>query len=329
MAGDLPDWTTQLASGAVLLGKLYPTFSLSSVAELLLDPVPAGVTGISVLVLNSFASGDEVVSVQAVGQTSGIDYIVGQGTKSLALLVGAEYVGTVPGQAEPVLVSVSFQVPAADTVLVGLVVGWLGNTLVHPQNDPQQPLYTQGPTAQAGQGGHATDAIVTGPYAYDWQGGVGGAPAADIDMVVAGLRALLQNGAAAPTFDELVGGIYGQSGKSVQVLPETPHYRGNVNSASMASGTSATLLGTPPSGTSWRLRKFHLNVNQVVSVGVLAVIDSSGEQFMNIEASGSDVGPWNFDFEGMAATAGASVEIKNTGNATLSRVSAVLTADAY
>lgn len=324
MAGDLPDWTTQLASGAVLLGKLYPTFSLSSVAELLLDPVPAGVTGISVLVLNSFASGDEVVSVQAVGQTSGIDYIVGQGTKSLALLVGAEYVGTVPGQAEPVLVSVSFQVPAADTVLVGLVVGWLGNTLVHPQNDPQQPLYTQGPTAQAGQGGHATDAIVTGPYAYDWQGGVGGAPAADIDMVVAGLRALLQNGAAAPTFDELVGGTFGPSGKSVQTRREAPQLNVVVNSTLAAD--AATTLIAAVAGQSIRLRRVQLQTSTAQQI-VLRSVAGGGTLYW-VGQPGAGGSTPDLDFEGWALAADTPLVLQNVGGSAAS-VTGRITADQF
>lgn len=325
MAGDLPDWTTQLASGAVLLGQILNESDGAKGGSLTLNPVPAGVTGISVLVNGTAAATYTVTSVTAQGQTTGQQYIIGAAVQSLALVGAAEYVGTTPGAAEAIVVAIGLLNGAPAGELLGLVVGWLGNTLVHPQNDPDQPLFTQGPTASGGQGGHATDAIVTGPYAYDWQGGVGGSPATDIDVVVAGLRALLQNPTAPSTFDQLVGGVYGPSGKSVQTRREAPQTIGGITPGILAVGAAQELI-TGVAGQSVRLRRMQLS-SSVATELTLRSGSGTGPILWSCFQGFAGLSP-EIDFEGWALPAGAGLYLSNNGPSNTA-ISGRLSVDQY
>lgn len=178
-----------------------------------------GCTAIGVVISGTPAADLEVTGITAVAANSGTDYFAGD-LGSLSLTKAAQYISTPIPAGLDGAITVAVDTLNAPTVAttIAMVVEYFGQAAAQPTAPPEQPLLTQGPLAQ-GQVRPA-DQIAIGPNAEDWNGGPGGYPAASIDQVVAGNLALTQNSDAAPSFDVIVGGNQGASGKSVQTVPE-------------------------------------------------------------------------------------------------------------
>ena len=146
-----------------------------------------------------------------------------------------------PGMTESgIIVTATANGTLVVSTTVGYSLWYIGTNSIQPVNLPTQPLYVQGPEAQAQDANNSVvfaDQIIAGYYAAQVQKGFVGASYPDVN----------------------VEGVQG-SGASVQTVRQT--YQNSVKVGYSGSGTSTTELIAAQSGYSILVHGVHLSCNQ-------------------------------------------------------------------
>ena len=181
---------------------------------------------------------------------------------------------------------------AGGTVVVDTTVGYtlwyIGTNSIQPVNLPTQPLYVQGPEAQA------QDANSSAVFA---------------DQIVAGYYAAqVQNGSSVVDYPDVSVVGYQGSGASVQTVPQTP-LSAYFQTTLAAAGAIGTIAGV--SGQSIRIRKLHWLESALVGMQLLDGATAIDQLSQAINTTSPDL-----DYEGQKITAGNSLTFQGLGAAT-------------
>ena len=198
---------------------------------------------------------------------------------------------------------------ANGTVVVDTTVGYslwyIGTNSIQPVNLPTQPLYVQGPEAQAQDANNSVvfaDQIIAGYYAAQRQKGFAGALYPDVT----------------------VEGVQG-SGASVQTVRQAPQNAGGLTPFVVSAGGSYEII-VGVAGQSIRLRRVQLSSSVATQInlredsGTGAILWSCYQGFAGLSP--------DIDFEGWALPAGAGLYISNNG-ASATAISGRITYDQY
>lgn len=195
---------------------------------------------------------------------------------------------------------------AGGTLVVNTTVGYslwyIGTNSIQPVNLPTQPLYVQGPEAQA------QDANSSAVFA---------------DQIVAGYYAAqVQKGSSVVDYPDVSVVGYQGSGASVQTVKQAPQICASINS-SIGAGSSVTLIAGV-AGQSIRIRRSQLSTNAAAQIA----LEASGGTIYWVGESAAALAFPDVDLEGFPAPAGESLVIKNLGSGTVI-VNGRVTADQY
>ncbi len=245
-----------------------PQFAFAAVGDVTLTDqptVPSNATGWSVSIEAGIISGNTSATsytVQVTDRTTGvvlaeaIDVAAGDGV----FLTGPTNAVMV-GNADNITLGITLTGGSVTAVTELGYWGWyIGGTITGVNNSPAQPLFIEGPQVANAQPGTTSevmpppDVLISGPHAY-----VGRNPNKPVaDVITQGPAALAATAPeAAPSFDQVVQGYQGQSGASVQTVPEAPanYVAGSI--ASLAAGGSETIIAAV-AGKTIRLRDVYV-----------------------------------------------------------------------
>lgn len=251
MSGDLPDWTGRQAVGPEPMDTLTLAAGATQVTAQLTPP--SNCSGLMIMLAPIGYPGE----IFLLGAVTGYEYLP-------SVTIGANVGGPVPvaipadGDA-PYTLTLDYPTRpgTAPAQVAAVVYAMMGGGFSQVVGSVFSPLPIRGLLAQAAPGAVQVDTLSIGQEAADWDTGVGGFPTASIDQVVGGLVALMQNPAAAPSFDLVVGGNQGAGAKSVQTVRLPPQSVAAI--AAAVSGTSVYTLIPAVAGQSIRLRGATLN----------------------------------------------------------------------
>ena len=197
---------------------------------------------------------------------------------------------------------------AGGTVVVDTTVGYtlwyIGTNSIQPVNYPTQPLYVQGPEAQAQDANNSVtfaDQIIAGYYA-----------------------AGVQQGLIKPGYPDVVAMGYQGTGYSVQTVKQAPQLNVVVNTT-LAADAADTLIAAV-AGQSIRLRRVQLQTSATEQI-VLRSVASGGTLFWT-GTPGAGVSTPDMDFEGWSLGADTALVLQNTGSGGTT-VTGRITADQY
>ncbi len=197
---------------------------------------------------------------------------------------------------------------AGGTVVVDTTVGYtlwyIGTNSIQPVNYPTQPLYVQGPEAQAQDANNSVtfaDQIIAGYYA-----------------------AGVQQGLIKPGYPDVVAMGYQGTGGSLQTVRQAPQLDVVVN-ITLAADAATTLIAAV-AGQSIRLRRVQLQTSAAEQIALRSV--ASGGTLFWVGTPGAGVSTPDMDFEGWSLGADTALVLQNTGSAGTT-ITGRVTADQY